>query len=189
MSTSLVLWLNGPFGAGKTSVAHSLIGLHAEAVLYDPEPLGVSLLEAEPTADDFQDLPRWRELVVAGAARLAHEGSALLIMPISVLSLDHVGELRAGLEGEGLVVRHLLLDVSENELQRRIAGDGSESQEAARWRRRQLPCFLAARQRLCAEADLVVATDGVSVASVSATIARTGILDQMGDREDSAGPA
>jgi hypothetical protein len=183
MSGSRVVWLNGPFGAGKTSVARSLIGLREDAALFDPEPLGRGLLDASPASTDFQDLPQWRELTIVGAARLVR-GTSLLIMPISVLSLDYVGELRAGLQAHGLGVRHVVLDVSEAELQRRIAGDTAESVDAARWRLRQLPRFLEARARLCAEADLVVVTDGLSVTSLSRTIAEAGILDQMGDRDE-----
>jgi shikimate kinase len=184
MPGARVVWLNGPFGGGKTSVARSLVALRQSAVLFDPEPLGESLLTAAPDVDDFQDLPEWRELVIAGAARLAREGAELLIMPISVLDAGRARELRAGLEGQALTVRHVLLDVPEQELRRRIAADTEEPEAAARWRRSQLPRFLAARRPLGEEADLVVDTDGVSIGSVSTTIAEAGILDQMRDRGD-----
>ena len=39
----MIVWLNGTFGAGKTTAAHELLDLLPGSTLYDPELLGSGL--------------------------------------------------------------------------------------------------------------------------------------------------
>lgn len=58
-----VIWLNGAFGAGKTTVARRLASLLPEAMTIDPEDIGGMLRKVVPEAmrtGDFQDLRVWR---------------------------------------------------------------------------------------------------------------------------------
>jgi deoxyadenosine/deoxycytidine kinase len=66
----MILWINGAFGAGKTSTANELVQLLPHARIYDPEQVGYMLRHflTEPI-DDFQDWPPWRQLVVAPPPR------------------------------------------------------------------------------------------------------------------------
>ena len=52
-----LIWLNGTFGAGKTSVGRKLVKSLPNARIFDPEQVGFMLrhfLVAEPVSD-FQD--------------------------------------------------------------------------------------------------------------------------------------
>lgn len=74
----MIVWLNGAFGAGKSTVAVALRELTPGARLFDPEYVGFLLRRFVPIpTGDFQDLPLWRELVVAHLAGLAghHPGT------------------------------------------------------------------------------------------------------------------
>jgi hypothetical protein len=69
----VIVWLNGAFGAGKTTVAMELMPLVPRARLFDPETAGFMLrpnLSDNPVSD-FQHWPPWRYLVVATASELA----------------------------------------------------------------------------------------------------------------------
>jgi hypothetical protein len=67
----LIIWINGSFGAGKTTLAGELKRRMPEAVLFDPEYVGYILREWVPVpTGDFQDLPSWRELVIETAVTL-----------------------------------------------------------------------------------------------------------------------
>ena len=75
----MIIWINGAFGAGKTTLAEELSRRLPEAVLFDPEYVGYLLRHWVPVpTGDFQDLPSWRELVIATAlaaqARSRHRG-------------------------------------------------------------------------------------------------------------------
>jgi hypothetical protein len=67
----MIIWINGAFGAGKTTLAEELSRHFPEAVLFDPEYVGYLLRHWVPVpTGDFQDLPSWRELVIATALSL-----------------------------------------------------------------------------------------------------------------------
>ena len=56
---AVIIWLNGPFGIGKSTTAQALLRRLPQAVLFDPEPFGAALRSTVAnieTAADFQDL-------------------------------------------------------------------------------------------------------------------------------------
>ncbi|GAB2839132.1 AAA family ATPase [Lentzea nigeriaca] len=58
----MLIWINGPFGGGKTATAFELHRRLAGSVESDPEHVGFGLHRMLPPAlrGDFQDLPAWR---------------------------------------------------------------------------------------------------------------------------------
>ncbi len=59
----MIIWINGAFGAGKTTLAAKLQRRMPDAISYDPEYLGDILTRWVPMPDsgDFQDLPALAE--------------------------------------------------------------------------------------------------------------------------------
>ncbi len=56
----MIIWLNGPFGVGKTTLANLLHQKIQNSILYDPEQLGdffQEILPKDVCPDDFQDYP------------------------------------------------------------------------------------------------------------------------------------
>jgi hypothetical protein len=140
----VIVWLNGAFGAGKTTTAAELLSLIPDARLVDPETVGNMLranLADHPVAD-FQHWPPWRPLVAATLAEIAWYTGQHLIAPQTVLDQHYLDEVFAGLRGAGARVFHVLLDVDEQELRSRI--DGSE--EARQWRLDHLRQYRSARE-------------------------------------------
>jgi len=84
----VIVWLNGAFGAGKTTTAHRLRALVPGSRLFDPETVGYMLGPnlADRPVSDFQDWPPWRPLVTATAIELARYTSQHLIAPQTVLA-------------------------------------------------------------------------------------------------------
>lgn len=72
----VIIWLNGPFGAGKTTTAKQLVGRLDNARHFDPELVGYLLRTALGDHDlkDFQDLPPWRELVPVFTEKIVDSG-------------------------------------------------------------------------------------------------------------------
>jgi thymidylate kinase len=86
---AVIIWLNGPFGVGKTTTAEALLRRLPRAVLFDPEPFGTALRHTVAnvaTAVDFQDLPGWPTLVVETARILREAYAETLIAPLTVLT-------------------------------------------------------------------------------------------------------
>ncbi|WP_406099217.1 NUDIX hydrolase [Streptomyces sp. NBC_01013] len=122
----MIVWINGAFGAGKTSAARELIDLIPNSTFYDPEQTGTglrSLLPQKKFAEvtDFQDLPIWRRLVVDTAAALLAEVGGVLVVPMTLLRQEYRDEIFGGLASRRIAVRHVLLSPEETILRQRIA--------------------------------------------------------------------
>ena len=140
----MIVWINGAFGAGKTSTARELIDLIPSSTLFDPELIGAStrhLLPAKRLAEvgDYQDLPIWRRLVVDTAAALLAELGGVLVAPMTVLRQEYRDEIFGGLAARRIAVRHVLLAPDETILRERIAAreefpdDPEESERVRQW--------------------------------------------------------
>jgi 8-oxo-dGTP pyrophosphatase MutT (NUDIX family) len=124
---TVIVWINGAFGAGKTTTARELIDLIPNSTLFDPEVIGgalTHLLPAKRLAEvgDFQDLPIWRRLVVDTAAAMLAELGGVLVVPMTLLRQEYRDEIFGGLASRRISVRHVLLAPAETILRERIAG-------------------------------------------------------------------
>jgi chloramphenicol 3-O-phosphotransferase len=165
----MIVWLNGTFGAGKTTTAEALLPLLDGARLFDPETVGYMLGPnlADRPVTDFQHWPPWRSLVVATAAELIRYTGQHLIAPQTVLDRSYLAEIFEGLRVSGIDVFHVVLDADEPLLRHRI----ERSDEARQWRLDHLSRYQAARGWMTEEADLVVDTSAVSPDRVAGRIA------------------
>jgi 8-oxo-dGTP pyrophosphatase MutT (NUDIX family) len=121
-----VVWINGAFGAGKTTTARELIELIPNSTLFDPEVIGAALVHLLPPkrlaeAGDFQDLPIWRRLVIDTAAAMLAELGGTLVVPMTLLRQEYRDEIFGGLAARRIAVRHVLLAPAETILRERIA--------------------------------------------------------------------
>ncbi len=122
-----VVWINGAFGAGKTTTARELIELIPNSTLFDPEVIGGALTRLLPPkrlaeVGDFQDLPVWRRLVIDTAAAMLAELGGVLVVPMTLLRQEYRDEIFGGLASRRIPVRHVLLAPAETILRERIAG-------------------------------------------------------------------
>ncbi|MGW0210164.1 NUDIX hydrolase [Streptomyces sp. NPDC003233] len=122
-----VVWINGAFGAGKTTTARELIELIPNSTLFDPEVIGAGLrhlLPAKRLAEvgDFQDLAIWRRLVIDTAAAMLAELGGTLVVPMTLLRQEYRDEIFGGLAARRIPVHHLLLAPAETILRERMAG-------------------------------------------------------------------
>ncbi|AZM63689.1 MULTISPECIES: NUDIX hydrolase [unclassified Streptomyces] len=123
----MIVWINGAFGAGKTTTARELIELIPNSTLFDPEVIGGALDRLLPPkrlaeVGDFQDLPIWRRLVIDTAAAMLAELGGTLVIPMTLLRQEYRDEIFGGLAARRIPVRHVLLAPAETILRERIAG-------------------------------------------------------------------
>lgn len=116
----MIIWLNGGFGAGKTTLAEELHRRLPDAVVYDPEDVGLMLWKWMPSNGDFQHLPSWRELVVATALSLRRHHAETLIVPMSLIRDAYRAEILGGLADAGEEVLHVFLEADADALRERL---------------------------------------------------------------------
>ncbi|MFE2225838.1 NUDIX hydrolase [Streptomyces kronopolitis] len=131
----MIVWLNGTFGAGKTTAAQELLDLLPGSTLYDPELLGSGLRLMLPAKrfegiSDYQDLPAWRRMVVDTAAALLTEVPGPLITPMTLLRQEYRDEIFGALAARRIPVRHVLVHAEETILRDRIAEREKASEDA-----------------------------------------------------------
>jgi hypothetical protein len=142
----MIIWLNGTFGAGKTTTAAALESQRSNSRQFDPEWVGRALVRNLPdiSFDNFQDLAPWRPLVVEMLDGVANLTGQDVISVQTVLSHEHWLEIRAGLEARGHEIFHDVLESNESVLRDRIMKDAVEH-EARDWRIQHIPAYAQAR--------------------------------------------
>jgi hypothetical protein len=90
----MIIWINGAFAAGKTTLARELERRLPDAMPFDPEYVGYILTKWVPPAGsgDFQDIPLWRKQD-AEAREFGHR------------NVEAGVQARAGLPADTLVLR------------------------------------------------------------------------------------
>ncbi|SNS80726.1 shikimate kinase [Streptosporangium subroseum] len=168
---AMIIWLNGTFGAGKTTTAGELVKLVPEARIFDPEQVGYMLRHVQglPELGDFQHWPPWRGLVVETASQLLGYLGGVLVIPQTVLVEQYWTEIRIGLEKAGIPVHHFVLHTDHDTLIHRIETDAVERQ-ARQWRLDHLPDYRDALPWLGCEAK-VVDTTGIPPEQVAQIVA------------------
>ena len=116
----VIIWLNGAFGAGKTTLAEELRWRLPDAVVFNPEDVGLMLWKWLPPGSDFQHLPSWRELVVATALSLRRHHAETLIVPMSLVRDAYRDEILGGLADAGEKVLHVFLELDAGVLRERL---------------------------------------------------------------------
>jgi adenylylsulfate kinase-like enzyme len=119
---AMIVWINGPFGGGKTTLAEELHRRLPQAMPFDPEYVGYILRRWVPLPDsgDFQDIPLWRKMVAEFAAGLSAEYGRTLIVPMTLVNPRYREEIFDLIGKAGDEMLHVFLDVPADELRRRI---------------------------------------------------------------------
>ena len=113
----MIIWLNGPFGVGKTTLANRLHQEIPDSILYDPENLGDFFQENLPKAvcpEDFQDYLIWRQTTVQIIRDLATKTGKVIIVPMTVFKKEYYQEIIEQGLIEDMYVQHYIL-VAEKE--------------------------------------------------------------------------
>lgn len=117
----MIVWINGPFGGGKSTLVEELRPRWPEALVFDPEMVGYVLREiVDVPTGDFQDLPLWRRQVADLAVGLVEEYRRPLLVPMTLVDPGYLGEIFGALKAADIVVHHFFLKVAPEVLVRRI---------------------------------------------------------------------
>ncbi|MBL3670446.1 AAA family ATPase [Streptomyces sp. M2CJ-2] len=122
----MLLWINGPFGGGKTQTAYEIHRRLPGSVVCDPEHAGFGLRRMLPPElrGDFRDLTSWRQGVVEvlDLALTRHDG--VVIAPMTVTDSGHFAETVGRLRELGHGVHHFALLAERETVLRRLRERG-----------------------------------------------------------------
>jgi hypothetical protein len=180
----VLVWINGPFGGGKTASAVELQRRLPGSMICDPEHLGFGLHRMLPPVmrTDFQDLQAWRSGVreVLDLVARTHEGP--VIVPMTLIDPRYFAQIVGRLRDDGHDVRHFALLAERatvlRRLNRRAFGLGLKRE---RWAVDRLDDCLARLQE--PEFAHHIYTDKQTVPQIADTIARIAGLPVVPDTD------
>jgi hypothetical protein len=174
MLGAVLVWINGPFGGGKTATAYELHRRLDQSVVCDPERLGYGLHHMLPgdLRTDFQNFAAWRAGVHEVLDLVARKWEGPVIVPMTVINPDYLDQTVGRLRRDGHDVRHFSLLADRGTVLRRLRnrtfGLGLTRE---RWAAGKLDeCLAQLRNEVFAEH---LYTDSLSVARVAEAIARS----------------
>lgn len=125
----MILWVNGAYGAGKTSVCQVLQTKLYHSHLFDPEEVGDlirRILPVELWKDNFQDYPLWRSTTAALLQAAAEAYHGVILVPMTVVRRDYQRELLDPLRQAGIAVCPVTLLASRKTVLARLLGRGEQ---------------------------------------------------------------
>ena len=124
---AVIVFLNGSFGIGKSTVARHLRDRLPGSAIFDPELVGAVLWRlpgfvplAGRGTDDYQDLPAWRRLSIRGI-RLTRRRRDTVIVPMAFTNLAYLREFQEGARAADPDVRHFCLTAPYEVVRARLA--------------------------------------------------------------------
>ena len=178
----MLVWINGPFGGGKTQTAHEIRRRLAGSIICDPELLGFGLHRMMPPAlrGDFQDLRAWRHGVFEVLDLTLKGSTGPVIVPMTVVEPMYFRETVGRLRDQGHDVRHFALLADRSTTLRRLSERGlghTVQRIAGRGAGLGVESFAVSRLDLCLERlqepefSEQVWTDHLTIAQVADHIA------------------
>jgi 2-phosphoglycerate kinase len=165
----MIIWLNGAFGAGKTTCAFELHRRLPHSFVYDPEHVGYMIRKNMPKElhkPDFQDHEQWRSFNYALLSKVAAEYEGTIIVPMTVVNRAYYDELIQRLRDDGFELRHFILYAQKETLRKRL---NKRLERGETWAKAQIDRCLHAFDHDITETKLV--TDNRSIDSIVAEIA------------------
>jgi hypothetical protein len=119
----MIIWINGPFGVGKTQTAYELNYRIPNSIVVDPEEVGFFLQKQilpESRLPDFQDYSLWRKWVSELLHEAQNDRKRVIIVPMTVVSETYFRQIINPLDDAGIVVQDFTLIARKETIERRL---------------------------------------------------------------------
>jgi hypothetical protein len=118
----MLVWINGPFGVGKTAIAFELNRRLAGSAVCDPEHVGYGMrrMLPAPLRGNFQDIPAWRHAVRELLSRTLASYDGPVIVPMTLVDPAYFREIIGSLRDDGFEVHHFALLAEPSTVVRRL---------------------------------------------------------------------
>lgn len=128
----MIIFINGAFGAGKTTTATLLEEKMAHAMIFDPEYVGMMLRDMIPKekqlmherTGDFQDFDLWKVLTVKSMKAFMQQYQCDLIVPMTIRKKEYFDYIFEGVQAFEEEVYHFCLTASKDTIHKRLEQRG-----------------------------------------------------------------
>ena len=119
----MIIWLNGAYGSGKTTVAYELQKRLKKSFIYDPENVGFFIRKNTPKElhkHNFQDHEQWRNFNYEILKQIANSYDGIIIVPMTLINFDYYRDIVEKLKNDGIHLDHYVLYADKNTILRRL---------------------------------------------------------------------
>ena len=124
----MVIWLNGAFGSGKSSVAEAINKRIHKSFVYDPEQVGYFLWDNFPDElkrkGNFQHMDIWREFNYKILKHIDSYYDGVIIIPMTIYIMQYYDEIIGRLINDGVAVEHFILSATKQTIISRLVQRG-----------------------------------------------------------------
>ncbi len=137
----MIIWINGSFGVGKTTVAEMLKNKINDAIIYDPEEVGYFLRKILPKIeDDFQDNELWRKLNYE-ILKYLNDNYKKIIVPMTITNSGYYEEIVGKLKKDGIKIKDFILMATKENVIKRLDKRGNSTEWSYQQIDRCIECF------------------------------------------------
>lgn len=116
----MIIWINGSFGVGKSTIAEDLKLKIANAIVYDPEKIGEFLFNIMPEKkNDFQDYELQRILNLEILKNLSKSYDTIIV-PMTITNEKYYDEIIGNLRNNNIVVQDFILIATKSKIVERL---------------------------------------------------------------------
>jgi deoxyadenosine/deoxycytidine kinase len=140
----MIIWINGPFGVGKTTLADNLLQVMDNVTLFNPELIGKTLWNLTPVIlheQEFEDEPIWRKTTYQLIMDCYQQYKRTLVIPMTIAKDSGYSEIIDKLRKNGIELHMYTLLASGEEIKNRLLKRG---ETANSWEQQQIDRCLEA---------------------------------------------
>lgn len=125
-----VVWINGAYGSGKSTAAHTLVDRIPGAQHFSAEMVGNAVRENIKDLCyhvEFPEYPIWRRFVRELLLEEAKMTDHPIFVPMTVLNQNYLDEIFTYLEAQGIPCLHIVLETGADTTMERILQRGEDA--------------------------------------------------------------
>lgn len=125
----MIIWINGPYGVGKSTLAEKLLEEIHPSFLFDAELVGDAVrgnLPDQLFKETYEEFPIWLEFCRRLLQELVSCYEGCVIVPMTLMRTESVEFIIDGLKSSGVNIKHILLEASTETVRERILLRGED---------------------------------------------------------------
>ena len=124
----MIIWLSGPYGVGKSTLAENMANHMDNALIFDAEEVGNAVRENypdHPYGFIFEDYPLWSEFCYLLLKDIHEKFHKNILVPMTLLRKESYDLIKRFLQ-DGIKTRLIVLEASYQTVHDRILARGEE---------------------------------------------------------------